>query len=392
MRIGEERDYHNKEAELLNWASYYGSGISGIYSPEELPKEMFDFCVSQFERFNMPVPPEDVILRGMWAAFITVDYYDPYQLFYGETDVIYTDDWMHKTYRLDDDESDLDPDFLETFELLPDQDVKTFENYINNPGLEKISCGDIIEDHVAGELAYDHVKISDESFEWLKAHSPPEPAIPTMPKKLKNKDWVNTYETYLKNKDWVKDDDLLELNQLLKDPECLEFLNKAIEYRKVTEYRTDYIRLAAWAAYVWFMGPLARDFRRRNYEIFDICYSDKSCILYSGNMYSPTKFKIINRSPQSCEICGLDSYCVSLAYFNGGSKFICEKHLNGELPQFTQSSCGSRVCRFTECKHHPMFGMKDARRLAHRESGQLIQKTRENAKLLNNPDQPKLLN
>jgi hypothetical protein len=395
MTIGIERDYGSKEMELLNWFNNYGAGLSGITNPEDLPKDCLEFCMSQFQRFGIPVPPEDIIFKGMWATFCTLDYFDPYSLFYGDSDVEFTDEWRERAYKVDGEE--LDPEFLETYRLIPGQDEVRFNAAMANPGLHHINCSDMIEDGIDGEFSHDHVQVSEASNKWLEANTPALPIVPPLPERMKSRDWIGIYRNSQKAGFYdLKDPEekalIDELNEVLADPVCAEFIAIANRYTAIMETRRDFFRLAAWATYVWIMGPLGRNFRRVHYDIFNICYDHGECVLYSGSFFSPKNYTCENRSPRSCEICGLDSYCVELSYINGSTKFICEKHLNGELPKFTPTSCGSRSCKFSECKHHPMHGVKDARVLAYRDNGQLTKKVKEQQLLLPTNEAPRLLN
>ena len=115
-----------------------------------------------------------------------------------------------------------------------------------------------------------------------------------------------------------------------------------------------HIHLVVWCAFVWIIGPLGRDFRDTFCYIFDACHAQGECVLYDSCIYSPQEYLVLERSPKSCVICGLDAWCVEMVYVEGTTRYMCEHHVNPEA--ISPMHCGSKLCRFTECPHHPMTG------------------------------------
>jgi hypothetical protein len=51
---------------------------------------------------------------------------------------------------------------------------------------------------------------------------------------------------------------------------------------------------------------------------------------------------------------------------------MCEKHLNGDLPLYNGATCGTKVCKFVNCHHHPAHGQYNAQTNVLRATGQIF--------------------
>lgn len=157
--IGKDlQDKHmHRDNPLADWINNGGYGY-GLFETDErnMPRaEIQDFILSQFERFNVPFPPAEVIDIGINVAFHHISSWDPYYMFaYNMTEVDITNGWMVNTYKITQDNGkliELDTDDLETFVACPGQDIQSFNHYMNAPGLTNIPDGEFIDSHLCGE-------------------------------------------------------------------------------------------------------------------------------------------------------------------------------------------------------------------------------------------------
>jgi hypothetical protein len=352
-----------------------------------MPKaEIFNYITEWYDYFKLSLPPQEIFDVSIEVAFNHFDRWDPYYLFgYNLTDVELTNDWMTSTFKMTDDgvTQELDPDHLETFRYVPDQDRQSYEYYVQYPGqLHKLPCGDDIDMHLVGEGYCEDVmqRIDDESKTWILDHSPEllhvneckcnvlvshrvtrysrrdddESEKVTWESKTLN---VELYELFLRG------DSSVEISQPIPE-NVKKMFDDILENRRRYEVRYDYFRLATWAALMWFTGPHGRWFRHKYIDyIYRVCAHHGMAVCYSGNFYEPHHFIIVDRPPKSCNCCGLDSYCVSSTVINGEYTQECEFHLNGHIPRVFPITCGTRVCKYTDCHYHPYHGHVNARML-----------------------------
>jgi hypothetical protein len=318
MRIGGEKQWE-KETSLYDWVHNNGYGLTGLQGREDLPCDLIAFCESQYLRFNVPVPPEEVIRTGAWASHYYLDFEDPYAYLCGLSDVHATDDWANFAYEVTVDEKihEANPEQLESFTFVPGGDVEVFNECIAKPGLAALpySVGDAIDEILWG----DHCS-NDPLYEDISAD----------------------------NREW-----------LIK--QCGDEVSKIMPY----------FQLSAWAAFLWFIGPPGRVFRYQYHDIFFAASRSGYAYLYEGMLISGEHVKRLARSPESCVNCGLGSWCVDLAHIDGVTRHMCERCLNGSVPLHQRANCGTRSCRFTECPHHCEFGKEDALYRTLSGSGQL---------------------
>lgn len=313
MRIGEPKHYY-QEASLHDWVNNSGYGIIGLQDYMEVPGEAIEFCFSQYDRFGIPRPPKDVVQLGAWCALWAIDVIDPYLLFCGVSNVELSDEWQKYTYEITDLNNKLheaDPEHLETFIEVPGKDEFMFNDLIQKPGLDALPCG-------AGDLFRD----------VMEGHTyTAEPVYSMMS------------EASLK---WMTD-------------MCTDELGD----RDMVKFRA-FFELSAWAGFLWLAGPLGREFRYNHHEIFHQAMTNGEAVLYDCFVLSFDSYKKVHRPPQSCAECGLDSWCVELVHLNGVTRFLCERHLNGDLPLYGDANCGSKFCKAVECHFHPNYGQQDA--------------------------------
>src|SRR5208282_247954 len=104
-RIGPEKSYCREVAGLSEWINNGdGTGLMGLYTKEDIPRECVSFILSQYARFNISFPEEifDVAYAGAWATYTVLDVYDPYAWLCGLSDIDSSDDWCQYTYEIQD--------------------------------------------------------------------------------------------------------------------------------------------------------------------------------------------------------------------------------------------------------------------------------------------------
>lgn len=311
-------DYYSKEDQLWDWACNYGQGIMGL-APDVVPEECVDFCLSQFARFNIPLPSciIDVIIRGAGVTMYHVDVEDPYALLSGVSDVNAVWDWCHNAYEVWDGPHngyEPDPQFLETFAYAPGQAEVVFDHTLSHPALDALP--NMIGDYLSGMIR-----------------------------------GVSDYSSYIEEPVWksLNEDHILELRSMCLTPEGTFNETKFLAY----------FDLAAWAAFAWIAGPPSRAFRMYHHEIMSVAIKYGECILADGLVIAPTHYKKLSRPPQSCYRCGVAGWCVEIVLTMGNASYMCEHCLTEGMPKPKNSplNCGSKMCMFTECPHNPYHGM-----------------------------------
>lgn len=121
-------------------------------------------------------------------------------------------------------------------------------------------------------------------------------------------------------------------------------------------------------------GPPGRQWRVEDHPIFYEAMTNPSgeAILYEGTILNKDSFRRLPRAFQSCVCCGLDGWCVEMVQIEGMTRSICEKCLNGNAPMYEGSTCGTKVCRYITCPHHPNKDDRAALHDIYRERGALL--------------------
>lgn len=330
-------DYEDKERQLDEWMYNTGDGILGGWCFEEIPVECVQFCIDQFARFKIPFTPEmeSIIHVGGARAFYLLDVYDPYAMFFGISDVNVTDDWANVTYKIFDirggstSSHEPNPHEVESFVFMPGQAEETFRNLIARPGIDALNDthghGDLLREILFDPDWHPHplTMIKAEARAALEFHC----QVPT-------------------------EDGTIKINDTRMNA---------------------YFELAAWASYVWLIGPHSRSYRCYHHEIIGTAVTDGECILSSGMIISPKYYTKIDRPPLSCHKCGVQTWCVEHTQIMTHSAYICEACLNFDMPLSRFSNCGTKFCHFSICPNHPnyAYGM-EGRYMTYRQQGQLI--------------------
>lgn len=297
------KDYTFKEYQFEEAVNNSGVGVMGLN--EGVPYECMNFVRSQFERFRVPVTERvwGLIENGAQYGLCFIDYDMPYALYWGLSDVEMTDDWRNYSFHLFDSKDSIgyeaNPEYLETFTYVPGQSDRVFQHIMANPSLK-----DIPE---FGEELYDRL---DEYLAW---------SCPEL---------VSEY---------------------------LPAVEEMFGEESAAENARAYFEMAAWAAIAWICGPYSREYRKDANLIFDVCEKYGEAILYEGQVIAPANYRRVNRAPESCHRCGINSWCTESTLEGDTVVLICEACQNGSLPRLTELSCGTKVsCKYTGCPHHPL--------------------------------------
>ena len=334
MYYGNEQEmYEGGQSQMYEWCNQGADMVSDDFADD--PSYM-DFVGSQFERFNIPITQmvaEELFKAVARNVCYVIAHHESYLLYWDCSDVNITDEWKEVAYEITDPREpdfshEADPELIETYRLIEGQDEEFFDEYIQKPGLKALP------DHVywAVEVVVDDIDIGG-------------------------------YQGF---HEWMNDDATRGLEELclVKDLEGNLFVDR--------DRLKAYHELAIWAAILWVMGPLAKEWRYKNIDLFRLCYDHGSCILYESLLYSPEYYTTIMRPPKSCHICGVHSWCVELTQDGEATRFICEGCLNGAFSKEGSGRCGTKRCGYVQCPNHPEHTMDEYGYLNHlRGHGQL---------------------
>lgn len=305
-----KHDFTCKDDQLYQMIEEGYDGVLGICGIP--PEECYDFCISQYARFNIPINTDikEAIFEGINASLHVFDYLDPYLLFTGISDVCMTDDWSNYAYEVMDNGKfyEVSPENVETFAYSPGTSEEIFHYILSNPGLEALPnrLGRVIRDMLDGEYHGDETCISAVSPACRGA-----------------------------------------LEDLCRLPDGVP------NYTAVRAY----FDLASWAATAWIIGPPGRDFLMTHHDIFHVVLEHREAILVDGAVIAPTHYRKLSRPPQSCYKCGIAAWCVEITMEAGGSRFICEHCLSYGMLHMGMATCGSKHCLLAQCPHHPYHYM-----------------------------------
>lgn len=316
-----EWQFEDKQDQLWEWIN---SGCNGLMGFTKLPEECFTFCLEQYARFGIPVPPElyNVVEAAASVPFFYTDVIDPYALLHGASDVNFTLDWGNYTFEVKDEYTgryfEASPEFFESFVYDPRQCEENFINILSKPGIESTGCAYELEEMLFGQEYGDccltNLDTSDRNFlfEYCRI-------------------------------DGVVNNDRVEA----------------------------FCKLAAWAAYAWLIGPPGACYRSQM-DIFYVAATYGECILLDGCVIAPDRYRKLERAPLSCHKCGIASWCIEMCLIDGGTRYVCEHCLSEGMPKTKMATCGSKRCMQTICPHHPYYHLgASGIRTYTREHGQL---------------------
>ena len=319
-----------REVQFSDWVNNSGYGLMN-FNFGDVPDRCVDFCLEQYLRFRVPYSERihEVIVAGASAAFHFVDYWNPYAMFRGVSDVNMTFDWSTHTYlihgfdRGSSLKKEADPQQLETFAAVPGQAEAVFNEMIMKPGLKALPYS------MGGEIA-----------EILEGH--------------------NGEECW----DSISTEADLALRELCRGDKRSMFA---------------YFELAAWASFIWLVGPYGRWYRAERHEIMGTAMQHGECILLEGTIISPEYYTKVARPPKSCHRCGIQTWCVEPSMTGRDTLYICEACLNFDMPKFGFANCGAKYCKDSTCPNHPFAHMGQAGMYETARHGQLAQMARNKA-------------
>lgn len=357
MRIGEAKYYEKEEHSLYEWTSQSGFGIIGYCGRDQLPQKCIDYCMSAFPFFGLSNHPtlEEVARIGAFCTYWVIDIGNPYALFMGVSDVDYTEDWQKYTFEIKDPYRDriieANPELLETYRWVPGQAEREYTEILRR----------------GGEWFEQWRRQKEANFSSI---------LDTLPIGIGSE-----IQCHLDG-DWGE-----SAHEQLDDHVVLKKLHEVSGGD--VKLQMTYFEVAAWAAFLWMAGPEGRDWRNCHHDIFHMCANDGVAFMYDQNFVEKENVVAMSRPPQSCVVCGLDSYCVEMAHISGVTRYICEKHLNDE-PVFEGATCGAKICRAVICPHHPLHGRDNGLMEQLKKTGQLTSR-REDQMLLGVQSGPKLI-
>jgi hypothetical protein len=145
-----------------------------------------------------------------------------------------------------------------------------------------------------------------------------------------------------------------------------------------------YFELAAWAAFVWLVGPLGRNWRIEFNVLTEAVHDHGEALLVGYTVFARDSYRKTLRPVESCHHCHIQSWCLSDKLEERALVKICEHCVTEGMPILPPANCGKRLCRMPACKHHPMFTFDPNLRLHQtmRTVGALAAQTSKNPALL----------
>ena len=342
-----------------------GPGLFGFET--DPPDACLDFIAEQMIRFGMPVSSRlaTVLTRAAENTFYFCNWSDPYVLFTrGVSDVKLSDDWANYFYEV---RRDLpsgriifktnNPQDVEVYELALAEGERAFRIFLAHDFLG-------YQEAIKGQGAWGHVTDIIEAL----IHS------------------VDDEIEMVGFSGLLKQEELEELRSF-----CTR-VKAGIRHVDVMQMEF-YFKFAAWAAFVWLVGPPGREFRYKKSDLYHAVYEDGEALLTEHSIFGRGDFRKTARPVNSCHKCHIESWCLENTVVNDRLDFICESCATAGMPVMPPANCGFRLCRLPQCQHHPMFTFDPNRRLHEtmKAVGQLTAGSRSSALLSGSKDPRKLL-
>lgn len=340
MRFGPEKVYTDHEDYLMSaLENHYGEGALFAGEPDAVPSGAHQFVKSQYERFGIQIPRELSFLYDVGPAVAChwLSYRDPYSMYWGYSDVVFSSDWQDFAYELWEPgcpPEELDPEAVETFRYDPWQGENFFNTQLARPGLKALPDGITASvDEVHWGFLYGEERVSA----------------------LCDAEYPTNKEMWLK---------------------VCRHVGCGVDFEEGSP-AWPYFDLSLWAGVLWWFGPLSREFRMQNSIIHDVTIREGECLLYMGNTYAPRNYRRLPRAPESCYRCGANAWCVELTLDDYGStRNICEGCRSTGMPRYDGATCGTKFCKYFECAHNAWHNNPAGKMGAMREHGQLAEVAR----------------
>lgn len=368
--------------------NYLEDGFDGIFSWDyDIPEGCCEFILSEMERHGLETTPSlyHLAIFGARTALFHFSHFDPYVFFArGLSDVKLTDDWQNYSYQLRKEVArgkiiyyEPHAEEIESYSLALDEGERVFQTFLSRP-----------------MLAY------DEALDGTgKGHLGKGPDGGPL--------WITTKEAHPLHDIAVALQDTIQSE--LSGMEYSTFLTRQGEHdlRSICTRRNThtgvmivdlqkleyYFEFAAWAAMVWFLSPLSRDWRCENNALMRMVHEYGEAILVGYTPFPRDYYVKESRPLRSCHRCHVQSWCLEDVMQGDTLSLICESCLSDGMPILPPANCGSKLCRMPQCRHHPLFAFDPNLRLHQtmRTAGQLVQNQTQNPLLAGSTPDRRLL-
>lgn len=282
---------------VLQQVAGEAGGVMTYYDKLDYPDECYDFMMSQFQRFQLPLAAKGNFHVFWDAAIMFLDIFNPMAFFCGLTDVIATEDRYYFTHEIKMEDGRImqcRPEEIETYKLWPAANGN-YEFMMTHPGMKG--------DDAIWEL--------QEMFDVFEEHAME-----------------------------IENTDIAEARQFFGS----HFDNVA--------------HLAMWSCAVWLLSPLpaAHQWRSMNHVVFQAVYQYGECLIDFGNVYNPMQYRKLAVPVQTCVVCQTRLHCAVPVQMPDGNYLFCCEHCDPtpdarERYYFSERrrTCGE--CRFSHCPH-----------------------------------------
>lgn len=323
-----------------------------------VPEECLAFVADQLVRNGLEVTPGIMLVLEASAeeAFNYINFQDPYVLFSrGLSDVTLTDDWAHFTYEVtkyagDGKSMRFEPsaESVESYELSIPQSEWAFRQFMETPWMAYVEA---LQGEGVGRGM--HGPDGDYHQEWA---TPPHP-LNDIARSLKD---MIEERALNSGSDWASNEEreaLLNLRHL-----CTYRAtggHNVVDIRRVEFYQ----ELAAWAAFVWVIGPLGREFRIHCNQLTEAVHEEGEAILADCWVVGKAHFRKLQRPTEACVRCHIQAWCLEISVQDNCTARICESCMSRDMPILPPANCGTRLCKMPQCKHHPYYAFDPNLRL-----------------------------
>lgn len=271
------------------------------------------FVADQFNRFKIPIPPDspEILTFGSILVANMVNFHDPYFMFWGTSDVLYTDEWSKYVYEIIDDGEryEADPEYLDVFRKTDRGAENFFNEYIAKPGYKALPA------HIKHSI--DDIMFDVGEGLWLSYSG-------------------------------------VDYNLLLARLHNYALRSGLAKDEEEAAVRADaYIDLSIWAGVLWVLGPFSREQRIATCEVTETVLQHGEAVIYRGAILDPSYYRRIERQPASCHQCGVQAWCIEQVMTPDGSiRFICEGCATRGMERFNGATCGTKFCKYFDCPHN----------------------------------------
>jgi hypothetical protein len=345
-------------------------GGFGVFDWYDVDDACANFVVDQMTRFGLPMNSRlrNIVYSAGVHAFYYASVVDPYCLFTrGLTDVELSDEWMSKTFEIK-------------------TETKTGRHLHFNPEPEEVECyksntpqGEAFFHHIMQQpfLDYENAMREFSYRRGQRAHQLHDIAMSItefLDEELCSmgvEELMGNQETYAELKELCSYD----------GPEG----ERIVDYRRMEFY----FEFAAWAAFIWILSPLSRNWRCDSSSLFAAVLDDGEALLVGYEVFPRGTYRKTDRPFSSCFVCGIQAWCfsdqarevevitLSGPVLESHLVKVCEHCVTEGFPILPPDNCGLRICRMAQCKHHPSFNFDPNRRLHEtmKSTGQLLLKS-----------------